>query len=175
MHFFLFLFFNNGFIQIRFCFCFMSNKYYLMLLSLRRYLFSVKTIFYWWETYALKFIYYSKSISWKKMPRKLYFMKCSKENFHSVSLPKKFFQCVGVFFYSKSINSIVWSSYELRRRRYLSVLTILSLPVNHIESFLKLSPHLLNEERPETTWNQLKPLESTQKLPETSHTIVFFT
>ena len=46
------LVFKHGFIQISFgildffCFCFMSNKYYLILLTFTRYLFSVKTIFF---------------------------------------------------------------------------------------------------------------------------------
>ena len=53
----LLLVFEHDFIQIRFgifeffCFCFMSNKYFLMLSNFARYLFSVNTIFYWWETY----------------------------------------------------------------------------------------------------------------------------
>ena len=45
------LVFEHGLIQIRFgifeffCFCFMSKKYFLMLLNSTRYLFSVNTIF----------------------------------------------------------------------------------------------------------------------------------
>ena len=46
------LVFEHVFIQIRyrifefFCFCFMSNKYFLRLLSFTQYIFSVNTIFY---------------------------------------------------------------------------------------------------------------------------------
>ena len=46
------LVFEHGFIQIRFgifeffCFCFMSNKYYLILLNFTGYLFSVNTVFF---------------------------------------------------------------------------------------------------------------------------------
>ena len=51
------LVFEHGFTQIRFsifdffCFCFMIDKYFLILSNFTRYLFSVNTIFYWWETY----------------------------------------------------------------------------------------------------------------------------
>ena len=87
------LFFSHGFIQIRFglfdfyCFCFMSNKYYLSKFnakfSLSEVIFLCKLSFcYWWQKCAIKFRYCSKSTSWKyfmlhEMPLKLYFMKCS--------------------------------------------------------------------------------------------------
>ena len=52
------LVFEHGFIQIRFgifefffCFCFISNQYFLILSNFTRYLFSANTIFYWWETF----------------------------------------------------------------------------------------------------------------------------
>ena len=51
-------------------------------IKFKRYIFSVTTIFYWWERYAMKFRYWSKSIAWKyymfhEMLLKLYFMKYS--------------------------------------------------------------------------------------------------
>ena len=54
----LLLVFEDCFIQIRFCifeffcFCFMSDKDFLILSNFTWYLFSVNAIFYWWETYA---------------------------------------------------------------------------------------------------------------------------
>ena len=57
------LVFKHGFTQICFdifdffCLCFMSNKYYLILLNSRRHL-SLKTqSFYWWEKYAMQLKY----------------------------------------------------------------------------------------------------------------------
>ena len=100
------LFFNHGFIQIRFglldffsffCYCFMGNKNCsskLVLLNFccQKISFPCGKFFYWWKTYTMKFRYkvtaFHESIS--------FFMKCSsnciswnalKEKVHSVSLP----------------------------------------------------------------------------------------
>ena len=97
------LFFSHDFIQIRFalfeffCFCFMSNKYYLSKFnakfSLSEDILLCKLNFrYWWQTYAIKFRYWSKSISWKyfmfhEMPLKLYLMKCSERKISQCILP----------------------------------------------------------------------------------------
>ena len=70
------LFFSHGFIQIRFglfeffCFYFKSNNYYLSKFnakfSLPEDIFLCKlNFYYWWQTYAIKFRYWRKSISWK--------------------------------------------------------------------------------------------------------------
>ena len=82
------LVFKHSFIQIYFgifdffCFCFVSNKYYLILLNFTSYLFSVKKKIYWLETYIMKLKCLGKSVSLKyfmfhKMLLNLYFTKCS--------------------------------------------------------------------------------------------------
>ena len=65
-----------------FCFCFMCNKYYLMLLSFRRYLFSVNAICLIDEKHTqwnmdTKVKVFHESILFHETSLKLYFMKCS--------------------------------------------------------------------------------------------------
>ena len=78
-----FLVSKHSFIQIYFgifdffCFCFMSNKYYLILLNFTSYLFSVKKKNYWLETYIIKLNVSLKYFMFHEMPLNLYFRKCS--------------------------------------------------------------------------------------------------
>ena len=83
-----FLFFNHGFFRYvlfyldLFCPCFMCNKYYLMLLNFRRYLFSVNTICFIDEKHTqwnldTKVKYFMKVFMFHETSLKLHFMKCS--------------------------------------------------------------------------------------------------
>ena len=95
------LVFKHSFIQIYFgifdffCFCFMSNKYYLILLNFTSYLFSVKKKIYWLETYIMKLKCLGKSVSLKyfmfhKCPWTCISRNALKEKFHEMLWKKNF-------------------------------------------------------------------------------------